>query len=175
MANVNLHQVSSVSPISNSAAMLPQVAGNAYPPRRATSLVPRRVSSRTMDEVTQRGAELSENADWIRLMIDLPGVCARDVEVTVSRGILCVKGCRRMYCMDRSVCPKKIPFQKHFAIDTDVINIQEITSNLTHGVLTIRAPKKAPSQTIFIPVTEIEYEYPEHTDDDDPAAFISQE
>lgn len=117
-------------------------------------------------------AELSENKDCLRLTIDLPGVLAKDLDVSLEQGVLTVKGCRRTMSVDGHICLKKQKFQRRYAIATHKVHVAALQAQLAHGVLTIRAPKKV--QPTQIPVlTESEEDevavIVPNVDDRDPA------
>jgi len=99
-------------------------------------------------------AELSENDQFIRLTVDLPGVFAKDLEVDVNHGVLMIKGVRKTMSIDGTVCIKKHKFTRRYAIDTDVVDISRIQANLTQGILTVKAPKKSKPHHVRIGVTE---------------------
>jgi HSP20 family molecular chaperone IbpA len=52
-------------------------------------------------------AELSENHEWMRLTVDLPGVQLKDLDVDINHGVLTIEGSRRTMSFDGSVCIKK--------------------------------------------------------------------
>jgi HSP20 family molecular chaperone IbpA len=99
-------------------------------------------------------AELSENHEWMRLTLDLPGVQFKDVDVNVDHGVLTIEGSRRTMSVDGSVCVKKQKISRRYAIDTDVVDVHNATANLKFGVLTIKAPKKSTPNRVRVAVTE---------------------
>jgi HSP20 family molecular chaperone IbpA len=95
---------------------------------------------------------MKEDDDSIRLTMDLPGVRARDMEVSVQRGVLSIRGYRCVKGMDNRVV-KKQKLSRRFAVDTDVVDVTRASANIANGVLVICAPKKCKPITIKIPVT----------------------
>jgi HSP20 family molecular chaperone IbpA len=99
--------------------------------------------------------DLSENRDCIRVMVDLPGVMAGDIDVTIDHGVLCIEGSRNIMDPDDAVVVKKQKFTRRYAIDTDVVDCAGATAVLANGVLTFRAPKKERKlQVVRVPVVD---------------------
>jgi HSP20 family protein len=97
---------------------------------------------------------MNEDDDSIRLSMDLPGVRAKDLEVSVQRGVLSIRGYRSVKGLDSRVV-KKQKLSRRFAVDTDVVDVTRASANLANGVLIICAPKKhKPAVTVKIPVTD---------------------
>jgi HSP20 family molecular chaperone IbpA len=103
---------------------------------------------------TSLSAELSENHEWMRLTLDLPGVQFEDIDVNINHGVLTIEGSRRTMSVDGSVCVKKQKISRRYAIDTDVVDVHNATANLKFGVLTIKAPKKSNPNRVRLAVTE---------------------
>ena len=104
----------------------------------------------------QPTAELSENYDWMRLTVDLPGIANKDLTVTISHGVLTIDATRRTMDLNDFVCIKKQKVSRRYAIDTDVVNVENITATLKYGILTVKAPKKSKPQRVRVHVTEHE-------------------
>jgi HSP20 family protein len=96
---------------------------------------------------------MNEDDDSIRLSMDLPGVRAKDLEVSVQRGVLSIRGYRSVKGLDNRVV-KKQKLSRRFAVDTDVVDVTRASANLADGVLIICAPKKGKPVTVKIPVTD---------------------
>jgi HSP20 family molecular chaperone IbpA len=98
--------------------------------------------------------QFSENARFIRLSVDLPGVLNRDLSVEMQRGVLVIRG-KRDTELSRGVCHQHT-FCRRFALDTDVVDSSKLKANLNRqGVLTVMAPKKSrPTTRQLISVTE---------------------
>jgi HSP20 family molecular chaperone IbpA len=99
-------------------------------------------------------AELSENYEWMRLTIDLPGVHLRDLDVNINHGVITIEGSRRTMSVGGSVCVKKQKVSRQYAIDTDVVDIRKVAANLKFGVLTLKAPKNNKPNRVRVDVTE---------------------
>jgi HSP20 family molecular chaperone IbpA len=99
-------------------------------------------------------AELSENYEWMRLTVDLPGVQLKDLDVDINHGVLTIEGVRRTMTVDGSVCVKKQKVSRRYAIDADVVDLHNATADLKFGVLTIKAPKKSKPNRVRVAVTE---------------------
>jgi HSP20 family molecular chaperone IbpA len=106
------------------------------------------------EKVPNPPAELSENYEWMRLTVDLPGIQLKDLDVSINHGILTIEGVRRTMTVDGSVCVKKQKVSRRYAIDTDVVDMQKVAANLKFGVLTIKAPKKSKPNRVQVDVTE---------------------
>lgn len=109
---------------------------------------------------------INESVSNIRLTMDLPGVRAKDVEVTVQHGVLLIKGCRVEKDLDGKICKKQKVAQR-FSIDTHVVDVTKAVANLSHGVLVIQAPKKGRPVAVQIPVTDCDELVVDDDDDDD--------
>ena len=99
--------------------------------------------------------DVSETRECIRVMVDLPGVLAKDIDVTIDNGVLCIEGSRKIMDPNDAVCVKKQRFIRRYAIDTDVVDCADATAVLSNGVLTFRAPKKTRKQVVRVPVVEV--------------------
>jgi HSP20 family molecular chaperone IbpA len=75
----------------------------------------------------------------------LPGVQLKDLDVIINHGVLTIEGFRRTMSVDGSVCVKQ-KISRRYAIDADVVDLNNAVANLKFGVLTIKA-SKSPSQT----------------------------
>jgi HSP20 family molecular chaperone IbpA len=110
--------------------------------------------AQSREKVPNPPAELSENYEWMRLTVDLPGVQLKDLDVNINHGVLTIEGVRRTMTVDGSVCVKKQKVARRYAIDTDVVDMQKVAANLKFGVLTIKAPKKSKPNRVRVAVTE---------------------
>jgi HSP20 family molecular chaperone IbpA len=82
----------------------------------------------------------------MRLAVDLPGVQLKDLDVIINHGVLTIEGFRRTMSVDGSVCVKQ-KISRRYAIDADVVDLNNAAANLKFGVLTIKASKKAQAKT----------------------------
>jgi HSP20 family protein len=99
-------------------------------------------------------AELSENKHWVRLTVDLPGVLPKDLDVAIQHGVLTISGARKTMSVDNTVCLKKQKICRRYAIDTDIVDVSKVSANLSLGVLSVRAPKRAREDSMRVNVTE---------------------
>ena len=95
------------------------------------------------EELQKPAAELAENADYIRLTVDLPGVLASDVHVKVEHGILGIVATRKHMSIDGTSCLKVIEISRGYAVNSAVVDVENLEAMLENGVLIIKAPKKA--------------------------------
>ena len=105
---------------------------------------------------TIHSPELSENKEFLRLCIDLPGIPAKDIHVAVDHGVLTVKATRRSYSIDGATCLRQHHILKRFALDTDVLDVTRMTCSLALGVLTVQCGKKSLPHYVPIPVLQNE-------------------
>jgi HSP20 family molecular chaperone IbpA len=92
-------------------------------------------------------AEASESNEWMRLAVDLPGVQLKDLDVIINHGVLTIEGFRRTMSVDGSVCVKQ-KISRRYAIDADVVDLNNAAANLKFGVLLskhLKKPKPKPS------------------------------
>jgi|ERR1043165_6559002 HSP20 family protein len=94
--------------------------------------------------------DINEDKENIYFIADIPGVKQEDVKVTVSEGVLTIRGekkreekhhDRNFYRMERSYGE----FVRQFTLPEDVKD-EEIVANFEHGVLEITVPKREPSK-----------------------------
>jgi HSP20 family protein len=135
-------------------------SGLRTPPKKRTGFVsspPDRMNESQQEAaapVTMTVRSMNEDDDNIRLSMDLPGVYAKNLEVSVQRGVLSIWGYR---CVNEGLdnrVVKKQKLSRRFAVDTDVVDVTRASANLANGVLVICAPKKGKPVTIKIPVTD---------------------
>jgi len=88
--------------------------------------------------------DISENADRIRLMADMPGVDPSTVDVTVERGMLVIEGRATVEapegytCVGREFCAGR--FRREFTL-SDAVDTDRIAARVRHGVLDVNLPK----------------------------------
>jgi HSP20 family protein len=126
----------------------PKTTGSVSPPNATNESQQEAAPATTMSVLS-----MHEDDDSIRLSMDLPGVRAKDLEVSVQRGVLSIRGFRCVKGLDNRVV-KKQKLSRRFAVDTDVVDVTRASANLANGVLIICAPKKGVPVTIKIPVTD---------------------
>ena len=101
---------------------------------------------------------LYEDEEEYLLTAELPGINIEDLELTISSGILTMKGSRKF--------PEEVPehsfrrqerfqgeWQRSFSIP-DRVNEDALSADFNDGILKIHLPKAEEVKTIQIPVTE---------------------
>ncbi|CAB9497532.1 expressed unknown protein [Seminavis robusta] len=111
-------------------------------------------SSTTSTTTAFTSVRFCENARFIRLSVQVPGVLLKDVGVELQRGVLIIRGMRETTLAHGLRHQHK--FCRRFAMDTDVVDSTKLKANLNRqGLLTIMAPKKSrPKQTLSVQVTQ---------------------
>jgi HSP20 family molecular chaperone IbpA len=94
-------------------------------------------------------ADVVETAEGIVLMMEMPGVAAEDVDITLERRVLTVRGRGSSPQPDgfRLVHMEFEPgdFERSFVLSED-FDAGRIEAELKHGVLTLRLPRAAEAQ-----------------------------
>ena len=114
--------------------------------------------------------EYEEDESEVRFSIDLPGVKASDLEVTVHEGQLCISGSRKSKSRDGTVT-KRARFSRSFPLDETSIELSQMKANLADGVLEITVPKRPKPKPIKIAVTT--NPVPEHITNEEKPAEVS--
>lgn len=89
--------------------------------------------------------DIREHADQFRLLVDIPGMTAADVELTVEKNVLTLSGKRSEnedsvengYAMTER---KTGDFKRRFTLPDDV-DADSITATAEHGVLSVSIPR----------------------------------
>lgn len=104
-------------------------------------------------DMTQRGApavDMIEGKDEVVLRADLPGLDQKDIEVSIDRGLLTIKGERKeekeakeggVYCCERWAGT----FTRTMALPPGV-DPEKIQASFKNGVLEVRLPKTPEAQ-----------------------------
>ena len=94
--------------------------------------------------------DINEDKDNLFFIVDLPGLKSEDVKLTISEGVLTIRGekkheeehsDRNVYRMERSYGE----FVRQFSLPEDVKE-EDIQADFKNGVLEIMVPKKEPSK-----------------------------
>jgi HSP20 family molecular chaperone IbpA len=86
--------------------------------------------------------EVSEDAQSIRICIDMPGVHSKDLKVQLrGNGVLEVRAIRRRTGLDGTTVIKKHKIARRYAIDAQTVDVNRVVADLALGVLVITAPK----------------------------------
>lgn len=99
--------------------------------------------------------EITESADAFMLAADLPGLEDRDVDVTVDKGVLTIRGedvdeTGSCDCMCHEEYETGI-YERSFGLP-DGMDIEGIKATMKHGVLTVTLPKHAHAKAAKIEV-----------------------
>jgi HSP20 family molecular chaperone IbpA len=91
--------------------------------------------------------EVSENANSIRICIDMPGVHSKDLKVQLrNNGVLEVRAIRRRTGLDGTTVVRKHKIARRYAIDVQTVDVNRVVADLALGVLVITAPKVGSQQ-----------------------------
>lgn len=90
--------------------------------------------------------DIKEEADHYQILADLPGVKPEDVDVTMEKGVLVIKGQRKAESKEESDNYKRVErvrgsFYRSFALP-DTADVERISARSNHGVLEITIPKQ---------------------------------
>jgi HSP20 family protein len=99
--------------------------------------------------------EVNETADDVRIVAELPGLDAKDVEVTLQDGVLTLKGEKKAENQSAFYSERwQGRFQRSMQLGPDV-DPDKVNAGFKNGVLTITAAKRpeAQRQTKRIPIT----------------------
>jgi HSP20 family protein len=105
-------------------------------------------SSATADWVP--AVDVEEYEDRFDLFVDLPGVVAKDVEITLEGGVLSLSGVRKEEQATGQISRHRRErgygkFHRQFILP-DTVNADAVKATERHGVLAITIPKKAAAQ-----------------------------
>ena len=90
--------------------------------------------------------DIKESSDHYLIMADLPGVRPEDVEITMEKGVLVIKGRREMESKEERENFRRVErirgsFYRSFALP-DTADVEKISARSNHGVLEITIPKQ---------------------------------
>lgn len=91
--------------------------------------------------------DIKEENDHYLILADVPGVKPEDVEVTMEKGVLVIKGQRNVESKEERDNYKRVErvrgsFYRSFALP-DTADVERISARSNHGVLEITIPKQA--------------------------------
>ena len=94
--------------------------------------------------------DVHEEAERFAVLVDVPGVEPKDIEITAEKGVLTIRGERRVATRDESSGYRRLErhsgkFLRRFTLP-DSANLESITAKHTHGVLEVTIPKQAKLQ-----------------------------
>lgn len=101
--------------------------------------------------------DIKEQGDHYLILVDLPGVKPEDVELTMEKGVLVIKGQRRLESDEeregfRRVERVRGSFYRSFALP-DTADVDKISARSNHGVLEVTIPKQPAIQPRKIEIT----------------------
>jgi HSP20 family protein len=94
--------------------------------------------------------DVEEYEDRFELFVDLPGVAAQDVEITLEDGTLSLSGERKVEQGTGQISRHRRErghgkFHRRFILP-DTVNSEAVQAKERHGVLAVTIPKKAAAQ-----------------------------
>jgi len=100
--------------------------------------------------------DVKEEDDRFVIYVDVPGVETKDIEVTMEKGVLSIRGERKNESIDEHEGYKRIErtrgsFYRSFALP-DTADAERISAKGQNGVLEVVIPKMAPAQARRITV-----------------------
>jgi HSP20 family protein len=112
--------------------------------------------SGTADAADSAGAwwipqvDVHEEPERFAVLVDVPGVEPKDIEITAEKGVLTVRGERRAHGEEESGAYRRLErrsgkFLRRFTLP-DSANLDAISAKHTHGVLEVTIPKQAKLQ-----------------------------
>jgi HSP20 family protein len=94
----------------------------------------------------QPAVDVHENAERILLLIDLPGLEQNDLDITVDKNVLSIRGERKTHAPDDGACQHcervQGPFTRAFTLP-GTVDLEAVRAEMKSGVLTLTLPKKA--------------------------------
>jgi HSP20 family molecular chaperone IbpA len=122
--------------------------------------------------VTSSWYEVHADKDKIQLAVDVPGMKLNDITVKLEQDgrILRIKGERKLH---EGALKSERKLEKTFVLEKENVDIDNISANLSDGVLLITLPRKivSSSTTKEIPITEnVRLEQPPTVVDDSTTA-----
>jgi len=105
----------------------------------------------------QPAVDVFEDAERIVLFADLPGVDEKDLELSIDKSVLTVRGERRTGFEARGEAHERLervrgPFARSFTLPPTVDG-ERVSAELKNGVLTLTLPKKREAQPRQIKVS----------------------
>jgi HSP20 family protein len=94
--------------------------------------------------------DIHEEPERFAVLVDVPGVEPKDIEITAENGVLTVRGERRARTEEDSSGYRRLErrngkFLRRFTLPESA-NLDSITAKHTHGVLEVSIPKQAKVQ-----------------------------
>ncbi|MGH8199805.1 MAG: Hsp20/alpha crystallin family protein [Steroidobacteraceae bacterium] len=94
--------------------------------------------------------DVHEESERFAVLVDVPGVEPKDIEITAEKGVLTIRGERRAPTEEESDGYRRLErrsgkFLRRFTLP-DSANLDAISAKHTHGVLEVTIPKQAKLQ-----------------------------
>jgi len=94
--------------------------------------------------------DVHEEPERFAVLVDVPGVEPKDIEITAEKGVLTIRGERRINTKEDSNGYRRLErhsgkFLRRFTLP-DSANLESITAKHTQGVLEVTIPKQAKLQ-----------------------------
>lgn len=94
--------------------------------------------------------DIHEEPERFAVLVDVPGVEPKDIEITAEKGVLTVRGERQTRTADEANGYRRLErrsgkFLRRFTLPESA-NLDSITAKHTHGVLEVSIPKQAKLQ-----------------------------
>ena len=91
-----------------------------------------------------------EEPERFAVLLDVPGVEPKDIEITAEKGVLTIRGARPALAQEESSAYRRLErrsgkFLRRFTLPESA-NLDSITAKQTHGVLEVTIPKQAKLQ-----------------------------
>ena len=94
--------------------------------------------------------DVHEEPERFAVLVDVPGVEPKDIEITAEKGVLTIRGERHSPTQENSGAYRRLErrsgkFLRRFTLP-DSANLDAISAKHTHGVLEVTIPKQAKLQ-----------------------------
>ena len=94
--------------------------------------------------------DVHEEPERFAVLVDVPGVEPKDIEITAEKGVLTIRGERRVHTQEESSAYRRLErrsgkFLRRFTLPESA-NLDAISAKHTHGVLEVTIPKQAKLQ-----------------------------
>ncbi|MBX2886643.1 MAG: Hsp20/alpha crystallin family protein [Granulosicoccus sp.] len=94
-------------------------------------------------------ADVTEHEDNFKVVVDVPGLTAAEIEVTVEKQVLSISGRRESPNTDEEKAPayarqerRSGEFVRRFTLP-DSVDVDAISADVDHGILTVVIPKSS--------------------------------
>ncbi|MBW4050258.1 MAG: Hsp20/alpha crystallin family protein [Proteobacteria bacterium] len=94
--------------------------------------------------------DVYEEPERFAVLVDVPGVESKDIEITADKGVLTIRGERHALAQGESSAYRRLErrsgrFLRRFTLPESA-NLESITAKHAHGVLEVTIPKQAKLQ-----------------------------